>query len=137
MTPELRNDYLEALDIPEFLYNKNDSIPRAEIIVQCLLVETSPEKSFCEPGDTKNLLVKMLSSIGLSLNNTTSISIQSGDLEESIKTHPTRAVLVMGGPINLKSDNLFFTHHPRDILKNPSLKREAWEVLKMVKKCLS
>ena len=29
MTPELRNDYLEALDIPEFLYNKNDSIPKS------------------------------------------------------------------------------------------------------------
>ena len=137
MTPELRNDYLEALDIPEFLYNKNDSIPRTEIIVQCLLVETSPEKSFCEPGDTKNLLAKMLSSIGLSLNNTTSISIQSGDLEENIKSHPSRVVLVMGKSINLKSDNLFSTHHPRDILKNPALKREVWEVLKKVKKCLS
>ena len=137
MTPELRNDYLEALDIPEFLYNKNDSIPNAEIIVQCLLVETNPDKSFCEPGDTKNLLAKMLSSIGLSLNNTTSISIQSGDLEESIKTHPARVVLVMGDSINSKSDNLFCTHHPRDILKNPALKREAWEVLKKVKKCLS
>ena len=74
MTPELRNDYLEALDIPEFLYNKNDSIPRTKISVQCLLVETSPERSFCEPGDTKNLLAKMLASIGVSLNNTTSIS---------------------------------------------------------------
>jgi len=137
MTPELRNDYLEALDIPEFLYNKNDSIPNAEIIVQCLLVETNPDKSFCEPGDTKNLLVKMLSSIGLSLNNTTSISIQSVDLEEKIKTHPARVVLVMGELINSKSDNLFSTHHPRDMLKNPSLKREAWEVLKKVKKCLS
>ena len=137
MTPELRNDYLEALDIPEFLYNKNDSIPNAEIIVQCLLVETSPEKSFCEPGDTKNLLVKMLSSIGLSLNNTTSISIQSVDLEEKIKTHPARVVLVMGELINSKSDNLFSTHHPRDILRNPALKREAWEVLKKMKKCLS
>ena len=137
MTPELRNDYLEALAIPKFLYNKNDSIPRAEIIVQCLLVETSPDKSFCEPGDTKNLLAKMLSSISLSLNNTTSISIQSGDLEESIKSHPARVVLVMGGSINSKSDNLFSTHHPRDILKNPALKREAWEVLKKVKKCLS
>ena len=137
MTPELRNDYLEALDIPEFLYNKNDSISRAEIIVQCLLVETSPEKSFCEPGDTKNLLVKMLSSIGLSLNNTTSISIQSGDLEESIKNHPASVVLVMGESLKYKSDNLFSTHHPRDILKNPALKREVWEVLKKVKKCLS
>ena len=137
MTPELRNDYLEALDIPEFLYNKNDSIPNAEIIVQCLLVETSPEKSFCEPGDTKNLLAKMLSSIGLSLNNTTSISIQSVDLEEKIKTHPARVVLVMGELINSKSDNLFSTHHPRDILRNPALKREAWEVLKKMKKCLS
>ena len=137
MTPELRNDYLEALDIPEFLYNKNDSIPRTKISVQCLLVETSPDKSFCEPGDTKNLLAKMLSSIGLSLNNTTSISIQSVDLEESIKSHPAKVVLVMGESINSKSDNLFSTHHPRDILKNPSLKREAWEVLKKVKKCLS
>ena len=137
MTPELRNDYLEALDLPEFLYNKNDSISSTKISVQCLLVETSPERSFCEPGDTEDLLAKMLSSISLSLNNTTSISIQSGDLEESIKTHPARVVLVMGGSTNLKSDNLFFTHHPRDILKNPSLKREAWEVLKKVKKCLS
>jgi len=137
MTPELRNKYLEALDIPEFLYNKNDSIPRIEIRAQCLLVETSPEKSFCEPGDSKNLLAKMLFSIGLSLNNTTSISIQSGDLEESIKTHTARVVLVMGESINSKSDNLFSTHHPRDILKNPALKREVWEVLKKVKKCLS
>ena len=137
MTSELRSEYLEALDIPEFLYNKNDSISRTKISVQCLLVETSPERSFCEPGDTKNLLAKMLASIDLSLNNTTSISIQSGDLEESIKTHPSRVVLVMGESINSKSDNLFSTYHPRDILKNPALKREAWEVLKKVKKCLS
>ena len=137
MTPELRNDYLEALNIPEFLYNKNDSIPRVEISVQCLLVETNPEKSFCEPGDSKNLLAKMLFSIGLSLKNTTSISIQSSDLEESIKSHPARVVLVMGESTNSKSDNLFSTYHPRDILKNPALKREVWEVLKKVKKCLS
>ena len=137
MTTKLRNDYLEALDIPEFLYNKNNSITKAEIIVQCLLVETSPEQSFCEPGDSKNLLVKMLSSIGLSLNNTTSISIQSGDLEENINAHPARVVLVMGESINSKSDNQFSTHHPREILKNPTLKREVWEVLKKVKQCLS
>ena len=137
MTPELRNDYLEALDIPEFLYNKNDSIPRTKTSVQCLLVETSPERSFCEPGDTKNLLAKMLASIGVSLNNTTSISIQSDDIEEGIKTNPARIVLVMGELINSKSDNLFSTHHPREILQNPALKREVWEVLKKVKKCLS
>ena len=137
MTPELRNEYLEAFDIPEFLHNKNDSIPRVEMNVQCLLVETSPEKSFCEPGDSKNLLAKMLTSIGLSLNNTASISIQSGDLEENIKSHQAKVVLVMGESINSKSDNLFSTHHPRDILKNPALKREVWEVLKKVKKCLS
>jgi len=101
------------------------------------LVETNPDKSFCEPGDTKNLLAKMLASIGLSLNNTTSISIQSGDLEENIKSHRAKVVLVMGESINSKSDNLFSTHHPRDILKNPALKREVWEVLKKVKKCLS
>ena len=41
MTPELRNDYLEALNIPEFLYDKNDSTPGTKIGVQCLLVETS------------------------------------------------------------------------------------------------
>ena len=137
MIPKLRNDYLEALNIPEFLYNKNDASPRTKASVQCLLVETSPEESFCEPGDSKNLLVKMLSSIGLSLNNTISISIQSSDLEESIKNHPARTVLVMGESIISNSDNLFSIHHPRDILKNPSLKREVWEVLKRLKKCLS
>ena len=79
----------------------------------------------------------MLSSIGLSLNNTTSISIQSDDLEESIKSYPARVVLVMGEFINSKSDNLFSTHHPRDILQNPDLKREVWEELKKVKKCLN
>ena len=47
MTPELRNDYLEALNIPEFLYNKSDTIPRTKASVHCLLVEISPEKSFC------------------------------------------------------------------------------------------
>ena len=137
MTPELRNDYLEALNIPEFLYSKNELIPRTKASVQCLLVETSPEESFCEPGDSKNLLVKMLSSIDLSLNNTISISIQSSDLKESIKNHPARTVLVMGESIISNSDNLFSIHHPRDILRNPALKREVWEVLKKVKKCLS
>ena len=136
MTPELRNDYLEALNIPEFFCTKNDSAPRTKTSVQCLLLETSPEESFCESGDSKDLLTSMLSSIGLSLNNTTSISIHPGDLEESIKNHPASVVLVMGESINSMSDNLFFTHHPRDILKNPALKREAWEVLKRVKKCL-
>ena len=137
MTPELRNDYLEALGMPELFHTKNDSAPRTKTSVQCLLVETSPEESFCEPGDSKDLLAKMLSSIGLLLNNTTSISIQSGDLEENIQAHPARVVLVMGESINSKSNNLFFIHHPRDILKNPALKREAWEVLKKVKQCLS
>jgi len=137
MIPKLRNDYLEALNIPEFLYNKNDVSQRTKTSVQCLLVETSSEESFCEPGDSKNLLVKMLSSIGLSLNNTISISILSSDLEESIKNHPARTVLVMGESIISNSDNLFSINHPRDILKNPSLKREAWEVLKRLKKCLS
>ena len=137
MTPELRNKYLEALGLPEFLYNKNNSIPRIEISVECLLVETSPEKSFCKPGDSKNLLAKMLTSIGLSLNNTASISIQSGDLEESIKSHRAKVVLVMGESINSKADNLFSTHQPRDTLGKPRLKREVWEVLKKVKKCLS
>ena len=136
MIPKLRNDYLEALNIPEFLYNKNDASPRTKTSVKCLLVETSPEESFCESGDSRNLLTKMLSSIGLSLNNSTSISIQSGDLEESIKNHPASVILVMGESMKYRSDNLFSTHHPRDILKNPALKREAWEVLKRVKKCL-
>ena len=137
MIPKLRNDYLEALNIPEFLYNKNEVSQRTKTTVQCLLVETNPEESFCEPGDSKNLLVKMLSSIGLSLNNTTSISIQSGELEKNINAYPAKVVLVMGDSINSNSDNLFFTRHPRDILKNPALKREVWEVLKKVKQCLS
>ena len=55
MTPEWRNDYLEALDIPEFLYNKSDSATSTKSRVQCLLIETSPEESFCEPGNSSKL----------------------------------------------------------------------------------
>ena len=74
MTPELRNNYLEALNIPEFFYNRNDAIPRTKASVQCLLVETSPERSFCEPGDTKNLLAKAREVTVNTLNTGTKVS---------------------------------------------------------------
>ena len=131
-----RNDYLEALGIPEFLYTREASIKPDKAFSKCLVLEITNESSFCQSGETQELLGKMLSAIGLSLNDVTCLSIQSSDLERLTSEYLAQAVLIMGDYIGPEKDNIFITHHPRDIIVNASLKREAWETLKKLKKCL-
>jgi len=106
MTIKNRNNYLEALGIPDFLYSQSNS-----------------EK-------------KVMTSIDLTLSNVCLMSIEKDNLDECIRANPAKAVLVMGSEVNSDLSFLFSTHHPRDILKNNKLKREVWEVLKKVKLCL-
>ena len=42
----------------------------------------------------------------------------------------------MGSSYKSTKSDIFLIHHPRDILKDSSLKRESWEILKKVKQCL-
>ena len=136
MTIKNRNNYLEALGIPDFFYSQSDSEKKVIPEVKCLIIETTSQDSFCEPGESQDLLIKILTSIDLTLSNVCLMSIEKDNLDEYIRANPAKAVLVMGSEVNSDLSFLFSTHHPRDILKNDKLKREVWEVLKKVELCL-
>ena len=133
---QLRNQYLEALGIPDFLYSKIESKNSSEPLLKLLIVEVGAQDSFCSKGDSQNLLIKMLESIGFSIKNAQLVSLEKNLTDEYIKNNPSEAVMIMGSSYESNKSALFLMHHPRDILKNPTLKRESWEILKKVKQCL-
>ena len=131
-----RNDYLEALGIPDFLYSKVDSTSSISSPLSIMVVELSSKDSFCEAGKTRDLLVKMLVSIGLDLNSVHLASIEKSNLDSFIADNPAQVVLVMDSTFKSDKSSLFSTYHPRDVIKDSHLKRETWEILKKVKQCL-
>lgn len=131
-----RNDYLEALGIPDFLYSKVDSTSSISSPLSIMVLELSSKDSFCEAGKTRDLLVKMLASIGLDLNSVHLASIQKSNLDSFIADNPAQVVLVMDSTFKSDKSSLFSTYHPRDVIKDSHLKRETWEILKKVKQCL-
>ena len=133
---QLRNQYLEALGIPDFLYSKIESKNSSETLLKLLIVEVGAQNSFCSKGDSQDLLLKMLASIDLSIKSTQLVSLEFFFIDEHIKNNPSEAVMIMDLSYKSIKSDIFLMHHPRDILKNSSLKRESWEILKKVKKCL-
>ena len=131
-----RNDYLEALGIPDFLYSKVDSTSSISSPLSIMVLELSSKDSFCEAGKTRDLLVKMLASIGLDLNSVHLASIEKSNLDSFIADNPAQVVLVMDSTFKSDKSSLFSTYHPRDVIKDSHLKRETWEILKKVKQCL-
>jgi hypothetical protein len=131
-----RNDYLEALGIPDFLYSKVDSTSSISSPLSIMVLELSSKDSFCESGKTRDLLVKMLASIGLDLNSVHLASIEKSNLDSFIADNPAQVVLVMDSTFKSDKSSLFSTYHPRDVIKDSHLKRETWEILKKVKQCL-
>jgi hypothetical protein len=131
-----RNDYLEALGIPDFLYSKVDSTSSISSPLCIMVLELSSKDSFCEAGKTRDLLVKMLASIGLDLNSVHLASIEKSNLDSFIADNPAQVVLVMDSTFKSDKLSLFSTYHPRDVIKDSHLKRETWEILKKVKQCL-
>ncbi len=133
---KLRNEYLEALGIPDFLYSEIKSKNSSEPLLKLLIVEVGAQDSFCSKGDSQNLLIQMLASIDLSIKSAQLVSLEKNLIDEYIKNNPSEAVMIMGSSYESSKSDIFLMHHPRDILKNSSLKRESWELLKKVKKCL-
>lgn len=131
-----RNDYLEALGIPDFLYSKVDSTSSISSPLSIMVLELSSKDSFCEAGKTRDLLVKMLASIGLDLNSVHLASIEKSNLDSFIANNPAQVVLVMDSTFKSDKSSLFSTYHPSDVIKDSNLKRETWEILKKVKQCL-
>jgi len=133
---QLRNEYLEALGIPDFLYSKIESKNFPKPLLKLLILEVGAQDSFCSKGDTQNLLIKMLASIDLSIKSAQLVSLEKNLIDEHIKNNPSKAILLMDSSYESTNSDIFLMHHPRDILKDPSLKRESWEILKKVKQCL-
>ena len=129
MTPELRQDYLKTLGIPEFLYGTT-------VRVGCLVIETEQEYSFCQSGQSYDLLEKMLDAIGLPMSDVKCVCATNTTLSSVIENNPAKAILIMGNGLKSTIGRVFTTCHPHEIVSNPALKRGVWEVLKEVKKCL-
>ena len=138
MNEALRSRYLDALNVPEFLYVQTKTEDRSTIKIdtRCLVVETENSRSFCQPGKSQDFLLKMLSAIGLSADDIQCISINVDDLSRTLAEYNAKTVLLMSEGLSVSSVHHFSTHHPSAILTNEQLKREAWEVLKKIKACL-
>ena len=135
MNPQ-RYKYLEALGIPDFLYAPVSPEVSAKDKFKLLVVELDSQGSFCQAGASQDLLFKMLASIGLSLNDCNLLSVSKSEVDKVIQKHASDLILVMDSSISLEGKTLFVTHHPKDIIDDPKLKRDSWEVLKQVKLCL-
>ena len=135
MNPQ-RDKYLEALGIPDFLYASVSPEASAKDKFKLLVVELDSQGSFCQAGASQDLLFKMLASIGLSLNDCNLLSVSKSEVDKVIQKHASNLILVMDSSISLEGKTLFVTHHPKDIIEDPKLKRDSWEVLKQVKLCL-
>jgi len=134
----LRARYLNALDIPEYLYTTKgvDTSNPAPIQTRCLVVETQCSKSICEPGEVQDFLYKMLSAVGLAKKDVICIKSQSDEISQEIGKYDAQTILLMDTRVSIVKDKVFSMRHPSDVLKDEQLKREAWEVLKQVKVCL-
>ena len=53
MTIKNRNNYLEALGIPGFFYSQSDFEKKVIPEVECLIIETTSQDSFCEQGESQ------------------------------------------------------------------------------------
>ena len=135
MNPQ-RDKYLEALGIPDFLYASVSPEVSAKDKFKLLVVELDSQGSFCQAGASQDLLFKMLASIGLSLNDCNLLSVSKSEVDTIIQKYASDLILVMDSSISLEGKTLFVTHHPKDIIEDPKLKRDSWEVLKQVKLCL-
>ena len=135
MNPQ-RDKYLEELGIPDFLYASVNPEGYAQEKFKLLVVELDSQGSFCQAGASQDLLFKMLASIGLSLNDCNLLSVSKSEVDTVIQNHSSDLILVMNSSISLEGKTLFVTHHPKDIIEDPKLKRDSWEVLKQVKLCL-
>jgi len=133
---QLRSEYLEALGIPDFLYSKIKPKKIPVLLLKILVVEVGSQESFCIKGDSQKLLIKMLASIDFDIKHAHLVSLDKTQIDEYIKNNPAEVVVVMDSSYEPSKPAIFLMHHPRDILKNSNLKRESWEVLKKVKKCL-
>lgn len=129
-----REKYLKALDIDDFLYLENNNIK--ETTIKCLIIEPIMQNSFCDKSQSYDLLKKMLSAIDIKIQDVICMQATNETLEQLITKNKTKCILVMGDLIKLDIKNIFYTYHPQEVIANAKLKRDVWNVLKNLQKCL-
>ena len=138
MNESLRSYYLSAMGVPEYLHAiaKSNDLIEKKISVRCLVVEQNSALSFCQPNQAQALLYKMLGAIELQADDIVCLDVDGQDVEQALDRFDAQAILLMDPELSLSYKHCFKTHHPSVILKDESLKRDAWEVLKQIKTCL-
>lgn len=104
---------------------------------KCLVVETKNNLSFCVAGRSQNLLLKMLSAIDLSADDVLFKQLEGADITTLLTEVDAETVLLMSSILKPAQKTHFATHHPSEVMKDHSLKREVWEVLKQLQAVLS
>jgi hypothetical protein len=131
----LRAHYLTELGIPEYLHAVKKSSVQI-IKTRCLLVESKKTRSIFQTDAERDFLYKMLDAIGLKKQDVILIQSTENEVFQVINGYQAKAILLLDAGFSLDLSSSFLMPHPSEILNNEQLKREAWEVLKKVKKCL-
>lgn len=131
-----REKYLDTLGIPEYLYSSNHVVEVANKTVKCLVVEINPETSFLSSGKSQDFLFKMLSAIDVGSSDVELVAANSDNLSVVISGYNADTILIMNPDAKPINNKCFVAHHPSDVLTNPELKRDVWEVLKKLQLCL-
>ncbi|HIB97486.1 hypothetical protein [Candidatus Thioglobus sp.] len=134
----VRSQYLNALNIPEYLHHAKEN-PAKQVkltSIKCLVVEMDTQDSICNTGEAQVFLFKMLGAIGLQEDQVACIKATPDTLIQKISTYDASVILLTDQRLTLTKKSVFNMLHPSEVLKNDQFKREAWEVLKQVKKCL-
>ncbi len=134
----VRSQYLNALNIPEYLHHaKENPVKQVKLTsIKCLVVEMDTQDSICNTGEAQVFLFKMLGAIGLQEDQSACIKATPDTLIQKISTFDATVILLTDQRLTLTKKGVFNMLHPSEVLKNDQFKREAWEVLKQVKKCL-
>ncbi|MCH9711577.1 MAG: hypothetical protein K0U20_03005 [Proteobacteria bacterium] len=134
----LRSHYLTTLGIDKYLHHciNTEDLASHLIKVRCLVVETDHAESIFHSTVAQEFLYTMLLAIGLDKQEV--VCIQSGlnQIPQEICKYDAEVILIMDEHISPINNKMFVMPHPSDILKNETLKRTAWEVLKQMKVCL-
>lgn len=131
-----KKDYLRFFGIDDFIYENKKELSD-QYLFKCVVIEKNIIKdSFFDKGESYNLLEKMLNAINLQITEAMILQANDVTLPIFVEKYKNYAVLAMGNFAKLKAENVYYTYHPQEIINKPSLKRDAWETLKKLKKCL-
>ncbi len=135
----------EQFELPDWFFaSQQDSTESGnyssddKIKTTCLVIEDETNFYYQArlDGQQGDLLAKMLSAIQISGEQFNCVASTQKNLTNTLANYQAQVVLIIGEGLAIKQDNVFECSHPQDILANPQLKRDTWEILKQIKQCV-